>query len=348
MVSLAFADLDGPLAARLASLGAGRDLSDGELWELSLACAQAKRRARAAQRGFLPQARAASASLVVAAVAAALPAPGGAHSRARSAGVTHVQHRLLRFGSRGGAVARVQRALGIPADGIFGPQTRRVVLRYQAHHGLLVDGIVGPQTRAALFRRTGAHYIRAWWVAPVQRALGVSVDGLYGPITRAAVRRYQERHGLLVDGIVGPQTLGSLGIRRGGHRHSGGNGGAPAPTSRGARAAAIAKRYVGVPYRWGGSSPATGFDCSGFVMYVYAKVGVSLPHNAAAQYRYGRPVSRAHLAAGDLVFFDGLGHVGIYVGRGRFIHAPHTGDAVKISSLHDSWYASTWVGARRL
>ena len=340
MVSLAFADLDGPLAARLASLGAGRDLSDGELWELSLACAQAKRRARAAQRGLLPQARAASASLVVAAVAAALPAPGGAHSRARSAGVTHVQHRLLRFGSRGAAVARVQRALGIPADGIFGPQTRRAVLRYQAHQGLLVDGIVGPQTRAALFRRTGTHYIRAWWVAPVQRALEVTVDGLYGPITRAAVRRYQARHGLLVDGIVGPQTLASLGIHRGAS--------APAPTSRGARAVAIAKRYLGVPYRWGGSSPATGFDCSGFVMYVYAKVGVSLPHNDAAQYRYGRAVSRAHLARGDLVFFDGLGHVGIYVGRRRFIHAPHTGDVVKISSLHDSWYASTWVGARRL
>ena len=83
-------------------------------------------------------------------------------------------------------------------------------------------------------------------------------------------------------------------------------------------------------------------------MYVYAKVGVSLPHNAAAQYRRGRSVSRGALRPGDLVFFNGLGHNGIYIGGGRFIHSPHTGDVVKISSLSDSWYARTWVGARRV
>lgn len=350
LVSVAMADLDGPLAYELVHGGPARDLADSELWNFSQACAEAKR--RAAERGFLPQARVASASLVVAAVAAALPVQGGAHSRARSAGVTHVAEKLLRVGSRGAAVARVQRALGIPADGIFGPQTRRAVRAFQARHGLLADGIVGPRTRSALFgNEAGARVIRAWWVAPVQRVLGVAVDGLYGPVTRAAVRGYQARHGLTVDGIVGPQTLGHLGIRRGGgHTHGSGNGAsAPAPSSRGTRVVVvIAKRYLGIPYRWGGSSPATGFDCSGFVMYVYAKVGVSLPHNAAAQYRYGRPVSRANLAPGDLVFFNGLGHNGIYVGGGRFIHSPHTGDVVKISSIHESWYASRWVGARRL
>jgi cell wall-associated NlpC family hydrolase len=82
-------------------------------------------------------------------------------------------------------------------------------------------------------------------------------------------------------------------------------------------------------------------------MYVYAQVGVSLPHNAAMQYGYGSPVSMANLAPGDLVFFNGLGHVGIYIGGGQFIHAPHTGDVVKISSL-SGWYSSTFVGARRL
>ena len=81
-------------------------------------------------------------------------------------------------------------------------------------------------------------------------------------------------------------------------------------------------------------------------MYVYAQVGVSLPHNAAVQYGYGNAVSKENLAPGDLVFFNGLGHEGIYIGGGQFIHAPHTGDVVKISSLSESWYASTYVGAR--
>lgn len=108
----------------------------------------------------------------------------------------------------------------------------------------------------------------------------------------------------------------------------------------------IAMRYLGVPYVWGGASPS-GFDCSGFSMYVYAQVGVSLPHNAAMQYGYGSPVARAQLAPGDLVFFNGLGHNGIYIGGGQFIHSPHTGDVVKISPI-TGWYSSTWVGARRL
>jgi peptidoglycan DL-endopeptidase CwlO len=108
----------------------------------------------------------------------------------------------------------------------------------------------------------------------------------------------------------------------------------------------IAMQYLGIPYVYGGSTPA-GFDCSGFVMYVYAQVGVSLPHNAAAQYGYGTPVDRSQLQPGDLVFFNGLGHNGIYIGGGSFIHSPHTGDVVKISSL-SGWYSSTWVGARRL
>jgi peptidoglycan DL-endopeptidase CwlO len=110
---------------------------------------------------------------------------------------------------------------------------------------------------------------------------------------------------------------------------------------------AIAMRYLGVPYVWGGASPS-GFDCSGLTMYVYAQVGVSLPHNAAMQYGYGSPVSRENLQPGDLVFFNALGHVGLYIGGGQFIHAPHTGDVVKISSLSESWYAETYVGARRL
>ena len=118
------------------------------------------------------------------------------------------------------------------------------------------------------------------------------------------------------------------------------------PPSRYGGVVGIAMQYLGTPYVYGGASPS-GFDCSGFIMYVFAQIGVSLPHNAAAQYGYGSPVDRSQLQAGDLVFFNGLGHAGIYIGGGNFIHSPHTGDVVKISSL-SGWYASTWVGARRL
>jgi peptidoglycan DL-endopeptidase CwlO len=120
-----------------------------------------------------------------------------------------------------------------------------------------------------------------------------------------------------------------------------------APPSQFGSVVGIAMQYLGVPYVWGGSSPS-GFDCSGFVMYVYAQVGVSLPHYTGAQWSYGVPVSRSDLQPGDLVFFDGLGHVGIYVGGGQFIHAPETGDVVKISSLAEGFYAATYDGARRI
>jgi hypothetical protein len=108
-----------------------------------------------------------------------------------------------------------------------------------------------------------------------------------------------------------------------------------------------AKHLVGVRYVWGGSSPKSGFDCSGFVRYVYGHFGVRLAHSSYAQFTRGRNVRRGRLEPGDLVFFDGLGHVGIYVGHGRFIHAPHSGTRVRIEPLR-GWYSSRLDGARRL
>ena len=117
----------------------------------------------------------------------------------------------------------------------------------------------------------------------------------------------------------------------------------------GSRAVALAEQFLGVPYQWGGASPLTGFDCSGLTRYVYGQFGIALVHYAAAQLGEGYPVDVQGLMPGDLVFFDpgpaGPGHVGIYAGNGMFIHAPHTGDVVKISPL--SSYASRYVGAVR-
>ncbi len=133
---------------------------------------------------------------------------------------------------------------------------------------------------------------------------------------------------------------------------SGGSGGTtytpPPAGTLGQQAAALAQQYLGVPYVWGGASPS-GFDCSGLVVYVYGQLGVSLPHYTGALWNSGSHVGSDQLAPGDLVFFyPDLGHVGIYIGGGLFIHAPHTGDVVKISALSDPWYASVYMGAVRI
>jgi cell wall-associated NlpC family hydrolase len=107
-------------------------------------------------------------------------------------------------------------------------------------------------------------------------------------------------------------------------------------------------RYLGVPYKWGSATPERGLDCSGLVLRVYAELGVELPHYAAAQYELGARVDRLALEPGDLVFFRDLEHVGIYIGDDYFIHAPRTGDVVKIALLSDPYYVRQWVGARRL
>lgn len=124
------------------------------------------------------------------------------------------------------------------------------------------------------------------------------------------------------------------------------------PTPAGASGVVdIAMQYIGTPYRYGGSSPS-GFDCSGFTSYVYRQVGVSLNRTAAGQAGNGVAVSRSELAPGDLVMFNtgggGIGHVGIYVGSGSFIHSPYSGRTVCVESMNSGYYSSRFVCARRV
>jgi cell wall-associated NlpC family hydrolase len=183
--------------------------------------------------------------------------------------------------------------------------------------------------------------------ASIERQLAQRQSMLAG--IRSEIRRIQaaeRRRSLAIAASLQGQTfassssgLGAAGVTP--------DGAIVAPPARYGGVVGVAMRYLGVPYRWGGASPSTGFDCSGFTMYVFAQIGVSLPHYTGSQYAMGTPVSRDQLQAGDLVFFNGLGHMGIYIGGNNFIHAPHTGDVVKISSM-TGWYSSTYVGARRL
>lgn len=101
----------------------------------------------------------------------------------------------------------------------------------------------------------------------------------------------------------------------------------------GIRVVSYARHFLGIPYSWGGSTPRTGFDCSGLVRFVYGHFGIRLPHSSWGDLAHGRRIARRSLRAGDLVFFYGAGHVGIYVGHGRFIDAPHSGARVRISTM---------------
>ena len=121
-------------------------------------------------------------------------------------------------------------------------------------------------------------------------------------------------------------------------------------SSNGSSIVATAKKYLGYKYTYGGSSPSTGFDCSGFTSYVFKQYGISLNRTAAGQYSNGVAVSRSNLQPGDLVMFgkSGINHVAIYIGGGQIIHASTPSTGVRIDSLSTGYYNNNYVGARRI
>ncbi len=125
----------------------------------------------------------------------------------------------------------------------------------------------------------------------------------------------------------------------------------PPDAGRAAQVVSLAKSLQDVPYRYGGNTPQ-GFDCSGMVQYVFKRaVGLKLPRTSRRQFGWTRPVQRGHEKPSDLLFFDingrGISHVGIYLGRGKFIHAPHNSGAVKISDANTSYWRRRFRGVRR-
>ena len=171
----------------------------------------------------------------------------------------------------------------------------------------------------------------------------VMADGDFGPATVEAIKEFQRSHGIKADGMIGPATYSAL------------LGRDMPDISRGMnyvarRIVSTSMDYLGVPYYFGGTTPAA-FDCSGYVQYVFAQAGISLPRTADVQYEVGTPISTTDLVPGDLVFFStytyGASHVGIYVGDGNFIHASSS-RGVTISSLGEAYYSSRYIGARRI
>jgi peptidoglycan hydrolase-like protein with peptidoglycan-binding domain len=189
----------------------------------------------------------------------------------------------------------VQRELGIPADGIFGPQSLKALKRFQREHGLAADGVVGPATWRALARDGGGGGTRSHkqtarsavqgegaGVQALQRALGITADGDFGPGTEQALKRWQSSRGLEADGIAGPATRSALGLgdgpvlKRGGDDRDRGRGGGWAD-QKVAQMIAAGNRIQSTPYIYGGghgSFEDSGYDCSGSVSYVLHGAGL--------------------------------------------------------------------------
>lgn len=151
----------------------------------------------------------------------------------------------------------------------------------------------------------------------------------------ADAARAAEAGGILADASAGAGNADlSIGGSVGGGADYTASIPAPPSSSTGGSAASVALGQLGTPYVWGGGAPG-GFDCSGLIAWAYAQVGISLPHYAAAQYSMGTPVPMDALEPGDLISFHGSGHIGMYIGGGQYVHAPQTGDVVKVSTLAD-------------
>jgi peptidoglycan hydrolase-like protein with peptidoglycan-binding domain len=307
-----------------------RDLACEELWAQSLARSRARREAAAAPSGVKMPARSLSVAALVAVSGGTVAGVATLEAGSPGSAVAAVVK------SRGGDVRQLQQALGVGADGVFGPVTERALRSWQRAHGLVADGIAGPNTRAAiglgpgpvLKRKAGAkravsrsragHGRRSGGVRALQRRIGVTADGVFGPGTEAALKRWQAAHGLVADGVAGPNTRAKLGIgpgpllKRGGSRGAGGGGSSTVDA-----VIRAANRIAGYPYKYGGGHRSfrdSGYDCSGSVSYALHGGGLMRsPLDSSGFMRYGAPGRGRYIT-----IYANPGHVYMVVNGRRY------------------------------
>lgn len=229
------------------------------------------------------------------------------------------------------------------ADGKFGSGTQKAVKLFQTQCGLAADGVAGAKTQSLLFNLTGTGKTnqtmkfgtKSSQVTILQKRLAAlgyftgAATNYFGNATKASLIKFQKKAGLKADGVAGPRTLIKL------YSQS-----APVYMTKGEKVVEYAKNFLGVKYVYGRADPDVGFDCSGLVYYVYKHFDVTVSRSAAGMVSVGTEVALKNAKPGDILCFgtslSSVGHVGIYVGNNRYIHAPQTGEVVKIEVLKRS------------
>jgi cell wall-associated NlpC family hydrolase len=294
-------------------------------------------------------------------------------------------NQTLRYGHKGMSVTLLQLELKAlqfytgKVDGVYGSGTQAAIKEFQFVHHIKVDGVAGPMTLRRLYFTNDAKTYQQFTstkllsgdkgtqIVQVQEKLqklgyyGYSVDGIFGPLTKDAITNYQQKYGMKTDGVAGPDTLKHLFANQNvkgktivskklhveGKKIISKKVKNETTHSVDASVMGVAKQLVGTPYKWGGTSPS-GFDCSGFLQYVYAKKGFSIPRTVSDIWNFA--VSVAKPSVGDLVFYQtykkGPSHAGIYLGNGQFIHSGSKG--VTISKMNTSYWQQRYLGSKRI